>query len=127
MSSQSILEPLDHNPIWASERDEAREIQQSLLPAAMLEGGWEFTASWVAGAGVTVKAVHDPIHSPPRRSHPSHCRVGRQARLLSLPRIPHGADQLYGDGQDIGTHHPAGRTPWVTGLRVTRVTVTVLR
>lgn len=37
MSSQSILEPLDHNPIWASERDEAREIQQSLLPAAMLE------------------------------------------------------------------------------------------
>ena len=38
MSLQSILEPLPHNPIWASERDEARELQQSLLPAAMLEG-----------------------------------------------------------------------------------------
>jgi serine phosphatase RsbU (regulator of sigma subunit) len=38
MSLQSILERLPHNPIWASERDEAREIQQSLLPAAMLEG-----------------------------------------------------------------------------------------
>jgi len=38
MSFQSILEPPGHNHIWAGERDEAREIQQSLLPAAMLEG-----------------------------------------------------------------------------------------
>ena len=38
MSLQSILEPLPHNPLWANERDEARELQQSLLPAAMLEG-----------------------------------------------------------------------------------------
>lgn len=35
---QSILEPLGHNHIWANERDEAREVQQSLLPATMLEG-----------------------------------------------------------------------------------------
>jgi len=38
MSLQSILELPGHNPTWATERDEAREIQQSLLPAAMLEG-----------------------------------------------------------------------------------------
>src|ERR1700690_3397928 len=38
MSLQSILELPGHNHIWASERDEAREIQQSLLPAGMLEG-----------------------------------------------------------------------------------------
>lgn len=38
MSLHSILEPRVHTAIRASERDEAREIQLSLLPAAMLEG-----------------------------------------------------------------------------------------
>jgi serine phosphatase RsbU (regulator of sigma subunit) len=38
MSLQSVVDLPGHNHAWANERDEAREIQQSLLPAAMLEG-----------------------------------------------------------------------------------------
>lgn len=38
MSLQAIAKAPGYNPIWASERDEAREIQQSLLPEAMMEG-----------------------------------------------------------------------------------------
>lgn len=37
LSLPSILELPGHNAVWASERDEAREIQMSLLPSAMLE------------------------------------------------------------------------------------------
>src|SRR6202142_4263280 len=38
MRLQSIAESPACDAMWASERDEARELQQSLLPAAMLEG-----------------------------------------------------------------------------------------
>lgn len=37
LSLPSILEPAGHSMVWASERDEARQIQLSLLPAKTLE------------------------------------------------------------------------------------------
>jgi sigma-B regulation protein RsbU (phosphoserine phosphatase) len=37
MSSQSMLEAPNHAHIWTTEKDEARQIQQSLLPDGMLD------------------------------------------------------------------------------------------